>query len=309
VETPAPVPAFAYEPEQTAAEAAAVAESAAVPDEPARPKIDCENTKVDEESRDWEDFVYCMRNNVCSVGAGAEQPTNVMCYRRAVYDNAILTCRDLGYDKEKLDTFSCHYWNKIIPAEKEEFCKNRGGTWSGGKCQVSIKFVSTDKKCKRTSSVTKIIDENPRQFQCSYMSFNLPPCYEENPNKDALEMQKKMAGFKIGMGVLTAGVSAISAFTSHTKTTTNDGKTTEVKCGGSGTDCPGRGLMTAAAAIQGGAQGITDGAIDIMKANALMGNEGPVYQGGLCEIPIGRDPDGKLDVDKIREGGTVILGW
>jgi hypothetical protein len=37
--------------------------------------------------------------------------------------------------------------------------------------------------------------------------------------------------------------------------------------------------------------------------------DGPLYQGGRCQIPIGRNPDGSPEYETRTEGTMLILSW
>jgi hypothetical protein len=260
------------------------------------PKIDCENTTVDETSEDWENFKYCMRQ-YCA--GGDDQPPSVQCFRTATYDRAFIECRELfGDDRAMQETMSCHYKNKLIPEEKRDGCVGRGGNWGNDRCTISISF-RRGKPCNDAGSVTKTIDDKKtQQFICSYDSFGLGECHEKKYSDEEVKFARIGAGINMAMGAVTGIMGGITAYTSTT--TSKDIDTS---------NCPScAGLNTAAGALS-GAQGIAEGAIGFAQADSMSKMKGDLVRNGVCRIPVGRNEDGSPDYQNVGEGGVINVDW
>jgi hypothetical protein len=306
-----------YEQVQVAAPAPAATTEAVVA-AAAATKFDCSDTTVDETSQEWEDFNYCMRQRCAG---GDEQPPNVQCYRQTAYDNAYFECRELFEDKPKQELFSCHMKNKIIPQEKKDACKNRGGTWTSGtgKCSISIKF-SRGSPCNDGATVTKVVDERGQQLMCSYDTFGLGECHKENQEaKSQAEIAKWTGMASIGLGIATSAVGIVQGIKgAKTQVENKDGSGyssvgAAEKANMSESALKDFKFQQKAGAIQGAVGGlgsITEGAISMAKAKEMAKIKGDQFLEGRCQVPIGLKEDGvSIDYQIIREGGSVFLGW
>ena len=177
----------------------------------------------------WEEFRLCMQTSC----AGSDtQPNNVECYKSINFDNVFSNCKML-VEESKREDYKNYFTGPFIKAEKKAFCEgdNYGGKFeeATGKCAITVKYIrpaynGKQFQCGRESRAKTWYLDN-RNYVCDADLFGVGECYQDSPEYAAAQTQKWIGIAQIGIGVLSAAATGISAakkgIVKNSTTTTN----------------------------------------------------------------------------------------
>ena len=267
----------------------------------------------------WTAFRKCMTN---SCTGSENQPEHVNCYQNVKFENIFDDCKMMLNERGEDDNFMAYFRFVFMRNEQAAFCKERwNGTYDDKRemCSVPIRFYRTvkegkDKKsgCKNDVTKTFRFGISPAIIPCSYETFGLDDCYEENANYQIGQIQQWAGIVQIVGGAASgfaAGASAISANAAQKNQTAFNNNLAMAKTdpnGKLGTEDTKQKGSLALGITTGVGSGIGmagEGAATIAKGAIMMGQHGDLHKGGRCGIP---SENGE---SSIREGNTIRLSW
>ncbi|MDR3126010.1 MAG: hypothetical protein LBT92_00045 [Rickettsiales bacterium] len=285
----------------------------------------------------WAGFRKCMTS---SCMGGDDQPDHVNCYRNVTFEQVFEECRAMIDDPEKEDNFMAYFKVPFLNEEKKAFCAEHfSGTYNEIKdqCTLTIKFARDNKpqkgfgmapnpneRCNDNTSKVFSFGAAGKKIMCSYETFGLGECYNDNPDLIKNQMNVLSGTVQMATGALAGvagGFAAVASAQAARVDRVNKQMEIDNKNRSSGGGEPAAGSntgdplpadtstklskgQTAAAAIAGGlASGgelVTTGIGSLATGLSGMNEKGGLYLGGKCTLP---------DESIVREGSVINLRW